>query len=170
MFGRERIEYKTPEQVLVMRRAGLVVADALAVLENAAQPGMSTADLDRLAATVIRDHGATPSFLGYEGFPATVCISVNDEVIHGIPGARELAEGDLVSIDCGAIVDGWHGDAARSFVLEGGSPEDALLVRATEDALWAGIAALATGSRVSDVANAVEESIEGSAADRKSVV
>lgn len=164
MFGRERIEYKTPEQVLVMRRAGLVVAEALSVLEDAARPGMSTSELDRIAATVIRDHGATPSFLGYEGFPATVCISVNDEVIHGIPGTRELAEGDLVSIDCGAIVDGWHGDAARSFVLEGGAPEDELLVRATEDALWAGIAALATGSRVSDVANAVEESIEASAA------
>lgn len=163
MFGRERIEYKTPEQVLVMRRAGLVVAEALSALKQAARPGVSTASLDQLAATVIGDHGAIPSFLGYEGFPATVCISVNDEVIHGIPGARELAEGDVVSVDCGAIVDGWHGDAAISLVLEGGSEEDRNLVRATEDALWAGIAALATGTRVSDVANAVEDSIEASA-------
>lgn len=163
MFGRERIEYKTPEQVLAMRQAGLVVAEALSALEQAAQPGVTTSALDRIAATVIGDHGATPSFLGYEGFPATVCISVNDEVIHGIPGGRELAEGDLVSIDCGAVVDGWHGDAAISLVLEGGSAADTDLVRATEDALWAGIAALATGTRVSDVANAVEESIEASA-------
>ena len=164
MFGRERIEYKTPEQVLLMRAAGLVVAEALSALEQAARPGVSTASLDLIAATVIGDHGAIPSFLGYEGFPATVCISVNDEVIHGIPGGRELGEGDVVSIDCGAIVEGWHGDAALSLVLEGGSEEDMNLVRATEDALWAGIAALATGTRVSDVANAVEDSIESAAA------
>lgn len=164
MFGRERIEYKTPEQVQLMRRAGLVVAEALATLEQSARPGMTTAALDQIAATVIGDHGAVPSFLGYEGFPATVCISVNDEVIHGIPGGRELAEGDVVSIDCGAIVEGWHGDAALSLVLEGGSEPDVNLVRATEDAMWAGIAALATGTRVSDVANAVEESIEASSA------
>ena len=163
MFGRERIEYKTPEQVQLMRRAGLVVAEALSAMESAARAGLTTADLDLIAATVIGDHGATPSFLGYEGFPATVCISVNDEVIHGIPGGRVLADGDVVSIDCGAIVEGWHGDAARSFVLDGGSPEDVNLVRATQDALWAGIAALATGTRVSDVANAVEESIDASA-------
>ena len=147
-----------------MRRAGLVVAEALTALEQAARPGVSTASLDLIAATVIGDHGAIPSFLGYEGFPATVCISVNDAVIHGIPGGRELAEGDVVSIDCGAIVEGWHGDAAISLVLDGGSEEDANLVRATEDAMWAGIAALATGSRVSDVAHAVEDSIEASAA------
>ena len=162
MFGRERIEYKTPEQVLLMRRAGLVVADALAALKDAARPGVSTFDLDQLAATVIADHGALPSFLGYDGFPATVCVSVNDEVIHGIPSGRVLADGDVVSVDCGAIVDGWHADAALSLVLEGGSAPDAALVQATEDALWAGIAALATGTRVSDVANAVEESIEAS--------
>ena len=163
MFGRERIEYKTPEQVLVMRRAGLVVADALAALKEAARPGVSTSDLDRLAATVIADHGAIPSFLGYDGFPATVCVSVNDEVIHGIPRGRVLADGDVVSIDCGAIVDGWHADAALSLVLEGGSAADANLVTATEDALWAGIAALASGTRLSDVATAVEDSIEASA-------
>ncbi|SDC29006.1 methionyl aminopeptidase [Sanguibacter gelidistatuariae] len=164
MFGRERIEYKMPEQVLLMRRAGLVVAQALSVLEEVARPGITTAELDRIAAEVIADAGAVPSFLGYEGFPATVCISVNDEVIHGIPGGRELGEGDVVSIDCGAIVDGWHGDAALSLVLEGGSAQDADLVRATEDALWAGIAALATGTRISAVADAVEDSIAASGA------
>lgn len=163
MFGRERIEYKTPEQILLMRRAGLVVAQALAAVGEAARPGVTTATLDRVGAEVIGDAGAIPSFLGYEGFPATLCISVNDEVIHGIPGGRELGEGDLVSIDCGAIVEGWHGDAAVSLVLDGGSAQDGDLVAATEDAMWAGIAALATGSRVSAVAEAVEESIAASA-------
>lgn len=164
MFGRERIEYKTPEQILLMRRAGLVVAQALSAVEAAARPGVTTARLDQVAAEVIGDAGAAPSFLGYEGFPATVCISVNDAVIHGIPGARELGEGDVVSIDCGAIVEGWHGDAAISLVLDGGTVQDRELVRATEDAMWAGIAALATGTRVSCVAEAVEESIASSTA------
>src|SRR4051812_21464403 len=108
MFGRERIEYKTPEQVLLMRRAGLVVAEALRVVRESAVPGVTTASLDSLAATVIGDLGAKPSFLGYHGYPATLCISVDDEIVHGIPGPRELADGDVVSVDCGAIVDGWH--------------------------------------------------------------
>ena len=96
MFGREKIEYKTVDQVRVMRRAGLVVADALATVRSAVRPGMTTADLDALAAAVIADAGATPSFLGYHGYPATLCVSVNDEVVHGIPGTRELVPGDVV--------------------------------------------------------------------------
>ncbi|GAB4084355.1 type I methionyl aminopeptidase [Myceligenerans cantabricum] len=176
-LGRERIEYKTTEQMRVMRRAGLVVADALAAVREAARPGMSTADLDAVAARVIRDAGATPSFLGYEGFPATVCVSVGDEVVHGIPGERVLGVGDVVSVDCGAIVDGWHGDSATSFLLgsggalpldasdaaveaAGGSTADALLVRATEAAMWAGIAVLAGGRRLNDVGRAVEASVD----------
>ena len=119
MFGREKIEYKTPEQVACMRTAGLVVAAALSAVEEAAAAGRTTADLDAVAAAVIADAGATASFFGYEGFPATVCVSVNDAVIHGIPGGRVLADGDLVSVDCGAIVDGWHADAAVSFVVDG---------------------------------------------------
>lgn len=162
MFGRERIEYKTPEQVLLMRRAGLVVADSLRAVREAARPGMTTADLDRIAAGVIRDAGATPSFLGYHGYPATVCVSVNEEVVHGIPGARVLEEGDLVSVDSGAIVDGWHGDSAMSFVLGDTDPADAALVEATRRSMWAGIAALATGERLGAVGEAVETSIEGS--------
>ncbi|GAA1405319.1 MULTISPECIES: type I methionyl aminopeptidase [Oerskovia] len=164
MFGREKIEYKTVDQVRTMRRAGLVVADALATVRSAVRPGMTTADLDALAAAVIGDAGATPSFLGYHGYPATLCVSVNDEVVHGIPGTRELLPGDVVSVDCGAIVDGWHGDSAFSFVLPDADPADVALVEATERALWAGIAALATGERLGDVGNAVEDSIESSAA------
>ncbi|MEV7963881.1 type I methionyl aminopeptidase [Oerskovia paurometabola] len=164
MFGREKIEYKTVDQVRTMRRAGLVVADALATVRSAVRPGMTTADLDALAAAVIGDAGATPSFLGYHGYPATLCVSVNDEVVHGIPGTRELLPGDVVSVDCGAIVDGWHGDSAFSFVLPDADPADVALVEATERALWAGIAALATGERLGDVGNAVEDSIEASAA------
>ncbi|MBE7699368.1 type I methionyl aminopeptidase [Oerskovia sp. Sa1BUA8] len=164
MFGREKIEYKTVDQVRTMRRAGLVVADALATVRSAVRPGMTTADLDALAAAVIGDAGATPSFLGYHGYPATLCVSVNDEVVHGIPGTRELLPGDVVSVDCGAIVDGWHGDSAFSFVLPEADPADVALVEATERALWAGIAALATGERLGDVGNAVEDSIEESSA------
>lgn len=159
MFGRERIEYKTHDQVRSMRSAGLVVARALETVREAVRPGMTTADLDALAAAVIADAGATPSFLGYEGYPASLCVSVNDEVVHGIPGPRELRPGDIVSVDCGAIVDGWHGDSAVSFVLGEGEPRDEALVEATRRAMWAGIAALATSERLGDVGAAIEESV-----------
>ena len=109
---------------------------------------MTTKQLDELAEEHIRGCGATPSFLGYHGFTGSLCTSVNDEVVHGIPGSRVLAEGDLISIDCGAIVDGWHGDAAISVIVGGrdaGRPEDLALIDATEDSMWAGIAALQRG-------------------------
>jgi len=162
MFGRERIEYKTPEQVQVMRQAGLVVARALATVRASVRPGMTTGDLDELAAAVIADAGATPSFLGYEGYPASLCVSVNDEVVHGIPGRRELRAGDVVSVDCGAIVDGWHGDSAMSLVLGDADPADAALVEATRRAMWDGIAALATSERLGDVGVAIEDSVRAS--------
>ncbi|MFF2453462.1 type I methionyl aminopeptidase [Isoptericola sp. NPDC058082] len=175
IFGsRERIELKTPDQVRVMRRAGLVVASALDAVRAAARPGLTTADLDAVAARVIADAGATPSFLGYEGYPATICVSVSEEVIHGIPGGRVLEVGDVVSVDCGAIVDGWHGDSAISLVLgpdgaldveetaavDGVDAADLDLVRATRTAMWAGIAALAGGKRLGDVGTAVEAAVE----------
>ncbi|WP_251153549.1 type I methionyl aminopeptidase [Cellulosimicrobium sp. Marseille-Q4280] len=159
MFGRERIEYKTHEQVQAMRRAGVVVATALETVRDAVRPGMTTSDLDALAAAVIADAGATSSFLGYEGYPATVCVSVNDEVVHGIPGARELRAGDVVSVDCGAVVDGWHGDSATSFVLADADPADEALVEATRQAMWDGIAALARSERLGDVGVAIEDSV-----------
>lgn len=157
MFGRERIELKSIEQMRVMRRAGLVVADALAAVRTALVPGMTTADADAIAADVIRAAGATPSFLGYHGYPATLCVSVNDEVVHGIPGPRVLEPGDVVSVDCGAIVDGWHGDSAFSLVLPEADALDVELVETTEAAMWAGIAALARGDRLGGVGEAVED-------------
>jgi len=162
MLGRERIEYKDDAQIRKMRAAGLVVADALAAVRAALAPGLTTADLDRIAADVIAAAGATPSFLGYHGYPATLCVSVNDEVVHGIPGPRVLEPGDVVSVDCGAIVAGWHGDAAFSAVLPEGAPEDLALVEDTEQALWAGIAALALGDRLGGVGDAVEDVVAAS--------
>ena len=160
MFGQERIELKTPDQVRAMRRAGLVVADALAAVREQVRAGMTTADLDAVAASVIAAAGATPSFLGYEGYPATVCVSVNDEVVHGIPGPRVLEPGDIVSIDCGAIVDGWHGDSALTVVLPAADAADVALCDATERAMWAGIAALASADRLRAVGDAVEDVVD----------
>ncbi|MBD3778801.1 MAG: type I methionyl aminopeptidase [Micrococcales bacterium] len=160
MFGRERIELKTPEQVLLMRRAGLVVADALAAARAAARPGVTTADLDAAAEAVIADAGAEPSFLGYYDYPATICVSVNDEVVHGIPSGRVLEPGDVVSIDCGAIVEGWHGDSALTLVLPEADPADAELAAVTERAMWDGIAALASGDPVADRLGVVGDAVE----------
>ena len=161
-FRKERIEGKTPEQLRAMRAAGLVVGRTLALLGEEVRPGMTTRELDTLAEGAIRSSGASPSFLGYHGFTGTICTSVNEEIVHGIPGTRVLATGDLVSIDCGAIVDGWHGDAAISLVVGGrdqGRPEDLALIDATEAALYAGIAALAVGRPLYDVGAAVEDAI-----------
>lgn len=165
MIGRDRIEYKTPDQVRAMRRAGLVVGQTLEVLRAVAQVGMTTHDLDSIAEREIRAAGATPSFLGYHGFPATVCVSVNDEIVHGIPGDHVLADGDVVSIDCGAIVDGWHGDAAISLVVGAPDPGDQLLIEATEQAMWHGIAALRVGRRLHEVGSAVEDLVDSRAED-----
>ncbi|KQY47254.1 type I methionyl aminopeptidase [Cellulomonas sp. Root137] len=165
MFGRERIEYKTPEQVLLMRRAGLVVAEALAAVRERAAAGVTTGELDAVAAEVIGDRHATPSFLGYHGYPASLCVSVNDEVVHGIPGPRVLEPGDVVSVDCGAIVEGWHGDSAITLVLDGAAPEDVALAETTERAMWAGIAALAGAERLGAVGEAVEDVVDAAAVE-----
>jgi methionyl aminopeptidase len=156
-FGRRHaIEVKTPEQVELMRAAGLVVAGALDAVVAALRPGMTTADLDAVARAYISDHGATPSFLGYHGFPAVICTSVNEQIVHGIPGAQVIHDGDLVSIDCGAIVSGWHGDAARTVAVGAVSDAEAELLAVTEDALWQGLAAARVGARLSDIGHAVE--------------
>ena len=165
MFGRERIELKTPEQVLLMRRAGLVVADALAAARATARPGATTADIDAAAAAVIAAAGAEPSFLGYYDYPATICVSVNDEVVHGIPSGRVLEPGDVVSIDCGAIVEGWHGDSALTVVLPEADPADIALSELTERAMWDGIAALASGAGLADRLGAVGEAVEQAVED-----
>jgi methionyl aminopeptidase len=156
---KDRIEIKTPAQIALMREAGLVVARTLELLRTSVAPGVSTRELDAVAEESIRSHGAVPSFLGYHGFPASICTSVNDEVVHGIPGDRVLLDGDVISIDCGAIVEGWHGDAAITVAI--GEVPDAVteLMRVTEDALWAGIAAARLGGRVSDISHAVETTV-----------
>ena len=154
---RERIEIKTPAQLAVMRQAGLVVARTLALVAAEVHAGITTAELDEVAAESIRSEGALPSFLGYHGFPAHICVSVNDEVVHGIPGARVLSEGDLVSIDCGAIVDGWHGDAALSVPVGSVAAELLELSRVTEQSLVAGIAAAVAGGHIGDIGYAVEQ-------------
>src|SRR6478752_9735657 len=139
------IQIKTPEQVALMRVAGRLVGETLELLRAAAVPGVTTKQLDALAEDNIRSHRGVPSFLGYHGFTGTICASVNDEVVHGIPGDRVLLDGDLVSLDCGAIVDGWHGDAAIT-VAVGEVPEQELaMVRAAEASMWAGIAAAHLG-------------------------
>jgi len=162
MGWRDRgVEIKTSDQIEVMRRAGLVVGHTLELLRSAVRPGVTTGELDDIAEDAIRTAGATPSFLGYQGFPASICVSVNDEVVHGIPGARELRAGDLVSLDCGAIVDGWHGDAAITVPVGEVRPELLALVAETEAAMWAGIAAARPGGRVGDISAAVEASLRG---------
>ncbi|ARQ69031.1 type I methionyl aminopeptidase [Streptomyces marincola] len=152
------VEIKTPEQIAKMRAAGLVVAEIHRRCAEAAVPGASTKDLDEVAAAVLAERGAKPNFLGYGGFPATICTSVNDVVVHGIPDERTvLKSGDIISIDAGAIVDGWHADAALTvFVGEGHAPELHELSRVTEDSLWAGIAAMRKGNRLVDISKAIE--------------
>ena len=141
------IQLKTPEQIVKMRAAGLVVAAALAAMREAVEPGVSTADLDAIAEKVIRDSGAVPSFKGYHGFPASICASVNEQVVHGIPGPEQvLAEGDLISLDCGAILDGWHGDSAITVGVGESDPALLKMAEVAEDAMWAGIAAAARGA------------------------
>ncbi|TCO65362.1 type I methionyl aminopeptidase [Actinocrispum wychmicini] len=158
------IEIKSRGELEAMRAAGVIVARALDVVTKAVQPGVSTAELDELAEQTIRDAGAVPSFKGYHGFPATICASVNSQVVHGIPGPGQvLAEGDLISVDCGAILDGWHGDAAVTVVAGAISPEDAALSEATRASMYAGIEALKVGNRLSDVSHAIELSILASA-------
>jgi len=157
----QAIQIKTPEQFAIMREAGLVVARTLDVVAAAVRPGVSTAELDALAEREIRAAGATPSFLGYHGYPATICTSVNEEIVHGIPTpARRLDEGDIISIDCGAIVGGWHGDAARTVGVGTISAEHAALLSACEAALWHGLAQARPGGRLGDISHAVETSIE----------
>lgn len=163
-FSPERIEIKNVDQIGVMRQAGLVVARALAVMAEAAAPGVSTADLDALAREVLRAAGATSSFLHYDigsgPYPAVICASVNDRVVHGIPSATEkLADGDIVSIDFGAIIDGWHGDAAITVLVGEVSPQAQALSEACRQSLWAGLVAARAGGRLTDISHAVESSV-----------
>jgi methionyl aminopeptidase len=151
------ITRKSAAEIATMRRAGRVVAEVLSLVEEELRPGVSTARLDALAEEHILKSGATPSFKGYHGYPSSVCISIDREVVHGIPGDRVIREGQVVSIDAGAIVDGYHGDAARTFVV-GDAPQAVLdLVTTTRLALEAGLAAARPGNRIWDISAAVED-------------
>lgn len=160
-FRDRGIEIKTPAQIAKMRVAGLLVGQTLELLRGAVRAGVTTAELDALAEDNIRAAGGIPSFKGYSHppFPATICASVNDEVVHGIPGSRVLAEGDVISIDCGAIVDGWHGDAAITVPVGQVRDDVTELLRVTEESLWAGMGAARLGGRVTDISHAVESSV-----------
>jgi methionyl aminopeptidase len=157
------IELKTRSELDAMRAAGLLVRRALVAMTERVGPGVSTAELDELAEQIIRDAGAVPSFKGYHGFPASICASVNEQVVHGIPARTQvLADGDLISIDCGAILDGWHGDAAVTVPVGGITAAERLLSQATERAMYAGIRKLRPGAKLSDVSAAIEASARAS--------
>jgi methionyl aminopeptidase len=150
------IEIKNLEQLKSMRKAGLVVAETLKLIKEQAQIGMTTLDLNNLAIDNLAKHGATSSFLGYHGFPAVICASVNEEIVHGIPNKRKLISGDVISIDFGAIIEGWHGDAAISFGLGEVDSADQKLMDVCEESLWQGIAAGKQGAKLTDISAAVE--------------
>jgi methionyl aminopeptidase len=155
--SRKVVPQRSAGELDAMAAAGAVVANALQAVHAAAVSGVSTLGLDQIAESVIREAGAVPSFLGYHGYPASICASVNQRVVHGIPSAAEiLAPGDLVSIDCGAILDGWHGDAAITFGVGTLDPVDEALSQATKESLEAGIAAMLPGNRLTDVSHAIE--------------
>jgi methionyl aminopeptidase len=156
------VPHRTRQEIDLMRQAGRIVAGVLALMEEELKPGVTTAALDAIAEDFIRKSGARPSFKGYRGFPACICVSIDDEVVHGIPGSRVIEEGQVVSVDAGAIWQGYHGDAARTFYV-GTPPADvARLMETTRLALMAGIAAAVPGAHVEDVSGAVEDvAIEG---------
>jgi methionyl aminopeptidase len=149
-------------ELQTMARACTIVVETLDLLEAAAVPGVTTRELDRIAREAIERAGARPAFLGYRGFPATLCISVNEEIVHGIPGSKKLREGDIVGLDLGCVVDGFYGDAARTVAVGSISPEAARLMKVTEEALFAGIEMCRPGKRVGDIGHAVQKHAEGS--------
>jgi methionyl aminopeptidase len=157
------ITLKTPAQVAKMREAGRIVAAMLDACRAAVRPGITTAELDRIAADILRKAKASSSFLGYYGYPATICTSINHEIVHGIPSSkRKLREGDIIGIDAGAIVDGWHADAAITVPVGAVSDEAARLIRITEEALRVGIKKATVGSRVGEIGAAIEDIAEQS--------
>jgi len=151
---------RSADEIAKMRKAGKVVAEMHAATRDAAAPGVTTAQLDKVAREVLERRGARSNFLNYRGFPATICTSPNDMIVHGIPGDYVLAEGDIISIDCGAIVEGYHGDAAYTMAIGYAGPEAERLLEVTERSLWAGIAQLSEGGRLHMVGRAVQEVAE----------
>jgi methionyl aminopeptidase len=158
------IQIKTAHEIELMRASGLVTAGALKAVRAAVAPGVTTGELDAVAEDHIRSQGAIPNFLGYHGFTGTICASINSEIVHGIPNReRKLAAGDNISIDCGAILDGWHSDSAITVTVGEPSPEDAALLEVTERSMWAGLARAIAGGRLTDISAAVEQTITAEA-------
>jgi methionyl aminopeptidase len=153
------IQIKTLEQLKSMRKAGLVVAHTLNMIRDSAEIGMTTVDLDLLAVRSLDKYNAKSSFKGYHGYPSVICASVNEEVVHGIPNKRALQDGDILSVDFGAIVDGWHGDAAISIGMGNVDPADQKLMDVCEESMWRGIAAGVSGGKLTDISAAVESYI-----------
>ena len=155
------IIYKTPEEIELIRSACLLVSKVHEMIAQELRPGISGAHIDQLAETLIRDHGAVPGFKGYGGFPATLCVSVNEQVVHGIPSAKQVfGEGDVVSVDCGAILGGFYGDAAYTFALGDVATQTMDLLEVTKTALYLGIAEVVTGNRIGDIGFAIQDYAE----------
>ena len=153
---------KNDKEINLMRKAGKIVAETLLVVEKNIKPGITTAELDRIAEEFITKHGAKPSFKGLYGFPASLCISVNEQVVHGIPGRYVLKEGDIVSVDCGAIIDGYHGDAARTFAVGNISEEAQKLIEVTKESFFKCLEAAKVGNNLTDISNEIQKYIEAS--------
>lgn len=153
-------QIKSDEEIELLRQSNLLVSATLATVAGMMKPGVATHAIDKRAEEFIRDHGGVPGFKGYHGYPASLCISVNDQVVHGIPSARVLEEGDLVSVDCGVLLNGFHGDSAYTFTVGEVSPEKAKLIRVTRECLLLGIKEARSGKRVGDIGNAVQKHAE----------
>ena len=153
---------KNDKEIDLMRIAGRIVAETLLLVEKEVKPGITTAELDRIAEEFITKHGATPSFKGLYGFPATLCISVNEQVVHGIPGGYVLKEGDIISVDCGAHINGFHGDAARTFAVGNISDEAKKLIKVTEESFFKGLEFAKIGNRLTDISHEIQRYVEAS--------
>lgn len=154
------IYLKSDDEIKLMKAAGRIVAETLQKIEEVIKPGMTTKQLDALAERYIESRGARPSFKGYGGFPASICTSVNEEVVHGIPGDRVLMEGDIVSVDCGAVINGYQGDAARTFPVGRISPEVQNLIDVTRESFFKGIEYAVVGARLGDIGHSIQKYVE----------
>ena len=153
---------KSEKEIDLMRIAGKIVAETLLLVEEKVKPGITTAELDRIAEEFITKHGAKPSFKGLYGFPASLCISVNEHVVHGIPGGYVLKDGDIISVDCGACINGFHGDAARTFAVGNVSNEAKNLIRVTKQSFFKGIEYAKVGNRLTDISHEIQNYVEAS--------
>ena len=153
---------KNDKEINLMRKAGKIVAETLLVVEKNIKPGITTAELDRIAEEFITKHGAIPSFKGLYGFPASLCISVNEQVVHGIPGGYVLKEGDIISVDCGSNINGFHGDAARTFAVGNISEEASKLIKVTEESFFKGLEFAKVGNRLTDISHEIQRHVEAS--------